>query len=66
MPSYLYSSDQYKIWEKDRRLRFNDLLNRLASHLPGAGKTGDTSWTKAQIVEEAISFVRANRFLIGN
>jgi hypothetical protein len=32
--------------------------------LPGAGKTGDTNWTKAQIVEHAIKFVRANRSFI--
>ena len=47
---------------KDRRQRFNSLLDRLALHLPGAGKTGDSNWTKAQIVEQALKFVKLNRF----
>jgi hypothetical protein len=55
-----FSSSQFKIWERDRRLRFTLLLDDLAAHLPGAGQTGDTKWTKAQIVEEAIKFVKSN------
>ena len=56
----ILSSSQFKIWERDRRLRFSLLLDDLAGHLPGAGQTGDTKWTKAQIVEEAIKFVKSN------
>ena len=50
----------FKRYEKDRRSRFNALLDKLASLLPNFNEAndGDQKWTKAQIVENAIKHIR--------
>ena len=55
----LFSSSpaQFRKWEKDRRLRFNALLDRLAAQLPS--HTANCRWTKAQIVDNAIRHLKA-------
>ena len=47
-------------YEKDRRARFNVLLDKLASLLPDFSEfnTEDQKWTKAQIVENSIKFIK--------
>ena len=45
-----------KKYEKDRRIRFNALLDRLASVLPGCPVGNpDNKWTKAQVNDEKIN-----------
>ena len=55
-------------YEKDRRIPFNALLDRLAAILPnnpspGGGGAGDpdSKWTKAQVVENAIRHIKSAR-----
>ena len=40
-------------------MRFNALLDRLATHLPGYPPT--EKWTKAQVIENAIRFAKASQ-----
>ena len=47
-------------YEKDRRSRFNALLDKLAALLPNFAEcnTSDQKWTKAQIVDNAIKYIK--------
>ena len=63
------SAAQFSKWERDRRLRFNALLDRLAALLPGyqlqsstvpAGVKSNHKWSKAQIVDNAIRHIKNN------
>ena len=47
-------------YEKDRRARFNVLLDKLATLLPDYSEfnTEDQKWTKAQIVENSIKLIK--------
>ena len=64
------SAAQFSKWERDRRLRFNALLDRLAALLPGyqlqssstvpAGVKSNQKWSKAQIVDNAIRHIKNN------
>lgn len=57
MPNF--SPSLFRRYEKDRRCRFNALLDKLASLLPNFAECndGEQKWTKAQIVENAIKFI---------
>ena len=44
--------NKYRQWEKERRARFNDKLEDLASCLPNYDK--ENPWKKVEIVENAI------------
>ena len=60
--SFFFSSATlFKRYEKDRRSRFNALLDKLASLLPNFQEANDSDqkWTKAQIVEFAIKHIRS-------
>ena len=63
------SAAQFSKWERDRRLRFNALLDRLAALLPGyqlqsstvpAGEKSNHKWSKAQIIDNAIRHIKNN------
>ena len=58
---FFSSASLFKRYEKDRRCRFNALLDKLASLLPNFQESndGDQKWTKAQIVENAIKHIRS-------
>ena len=58
---FLSSAILFKRYEKDRRSRFNALLDKLASLLPNFQEANDSDqkWTKAQIVEFAIKHIRS-------
>ena len=59
--NFLSSAILFKRYEKDRRSRFNALLDKLASLLPNFQEANDSDqkWTKAQIVEFAIKHIRS-------
>jgi len=50
----------FRRYEKDRRSRFNALLDKLASLLPNFSESNseDQKWTKAQVVDNAIKFIK--------
>ena len=48
---------KYRQWEKERRARFNDKLEDLASCLPNYDK--QNPWKKAEIIENAIRTLRS-------
>ena len=58
---FFSSATLFKRYEKDRRSRFNALLDKLASLLPNFQEANDSDqkWTKAQIVEFAIKHIRS-------
>ena len=59
--SFFFSILLIRRYEKDRRSRFNALLDKLAAMLPNYAEsnTKDQHWTKAQIVENAIKYIKS-------
>ncbi|QQP35109.1 Uncharacterized protein FKW44_023243 [Caligus rogercresseyi] len=57
-PSYVFRAGKYRLWERLRRERFNAGLESLSASLPDY-EAGVSKWTKGDIVERALNYIKA-------